>query len=81
MADENGVLQTFKNVQEWNEFGERLTAILKEVTEKTGEAALYVTEEGEFFIHPDVSRKLDEPGNEGPLELLRFMKRNGIGDE
>ena len=45
--------------------------ILGEVKSRTGEAPLYITEDGEAFVHPDVARKLDEPGNEGPLEFLQ----------
>jgi hypothetical protein len=67
--------------QEWDESGERLKAILQEIGDKIGEAPLCVTEGGEFYVHPDVSRILHEPGNEGPLEFLRYMQRNGFGKE
>lgn len=55
----------------------RLVLILKHVKVETGEVPLYVTEDGRFVIHPAVSRKLNEPGNEGPLEFLGFMRRTG----
>jgi hypothetical protein len=80
MSDADSVARTFNNIQEWNEFGERLSAILKEVKDRIGDAPLYITEDGEFFVHPDVSRKLNEAGNEGPLEFLRFMQRNAISE-
>jgi hypothetical protein len=50
--------------------------ILTAVKERTGEAPLYITEEGEAFVHPDVLQKLNEPGNEGPLEFLQYMKQH-----
>ncbi len=80
MSDADSVTQTFNNIREWNEFGDRLSAILKEVKDRTGEAPLYVDEDGEFFVHPDVSQKLNEAGNEGPLEFLKFMQRNGMSE-
>lgn len=70
--------EVVKNEREWNEWGQRLLEILGEVKTRTGEAPLYITEEGEAFVHPDVARKLDKPGNEGPLEFLQYMKRVGI---
>jgi hypothetical protein len=80
MSDADSVTQTFDNIREWNEFGERLNAILKEVKDRIGDAPLQITEDGEFFVHPDVSQKLNEAGNEGPLEFLRFMQRNAISE-
>lgn len=79
MADEDSVSRTFNEIREWNESGARLNAILQEIKDKIGDAPLYVDEDGGFFVHPDVSRILNEPGNEGPLEFLRFMQRNGFG--
>ena len=35
MSDADSVIQTFNNIREWNEFGERLNAILKEVKDKS----------------------------------------------
>jgi len=70
--------EVVENAREWNEWGQRLMEILGEVKSRTGEAPLYITEGGEAFVHPDVARKLDEPGNEGPLEFLQYMKRAGI---
>jgi len=80
MSDADSVAQTFNNIREWNEYGERLNAILKEVKDRIGDAPLQITEDGEFFVHPDVSQKLNEAGNEGPLEFLRFMQRNGVSE-
>lgn len=80
MADDNFVERTFNEIQEWNESGARLNAILERVKNKIGDAPLYVTEDGEFFVHPDVSRILNEPGNEGPLEFLKFMQRNRVAE-
>lgn len=69
--------EVVQNSREWNEWGQRLMEILGEVKSRTGEAPLHITEDGEAFVHPDVARKLDEPGNEGPLEFLQYMKRVG----
>jgi hypothetical protein len=52
-------------------------SITEEVKAAIGEAPLWIREDGEVFMHPDLSRKLHEPGNEGPLEFLRYMKRSG----
>jgi hypothetical protein len=79
MADDDFVERTFKEIQDWNDSGARLNAILGEIKEKIGDAPLYVDEDGKFFVHPDVTRILNQPGNEGPLEFLRYMQRNGIG--
>jgi hypothetical protein len=81
MADENFVEKAVNEIRDWNESGQRLNAILEEIKNKIGDAPLYVTEDGKFFVHPDVSRILNEPGNEGPLEFLRYMQRNGIGQD
>ncbi len=70
--------EVVKNSREWNGWGLRLMGILGEVKSRTGEAPLYITEDGEAFVHPDVARRLDEPGNEGPLEFLQYMKRVGV---
>jgi hypothetical protein len=87
MSNGKSVTQTFNDIREWNEFGERLNAILQEIRDRTGDAPIYVDEDGEFFVHPDVSHKLNEVGNEGPLEFLRSMQRtaslnkaNGISE-
>lgn len=78
MPDENYVSNVINNIREWDEWGQRLMGILREVKERTGKTPLYVTEDGEAFVHPDVMQKLNEPGNEGPLEVLQYMKRMGI---
>jgi hypothetical protein len=79
MSDADSVSRTLSGIREWNEFGERLNTILQEIKDKIGDAPLYVDEDGKFFVHPEVSRILNEPGNEGPLEFLRLMQRNGLG--
>ena len=81
MADENSVSQVFENIREWQEWGKRLTEITREVGERIGEAPVCVREDGGVFVHPDLASKLHEPGNEGPLEFLRLIQRNGIGKD
>jgi hypothetical protein len=68
--------------QKWKESGDRLLAIIKEVGDKIGEPPLCIMEEdGEYYLHPLLSSILHEPGNEGPLEFLRYCHRNGLGTE
>ena len=78
MSDEDFVYRVFDRLQDWEEWGRRLRNIVGEVKEKVGEAPLCFNEKGEVFMHPDLARKLNELGNEGPLEYLRYMQRNGI---
>jgi|GEM_PF-4753232 len=77
MADEDSVEQIFGRMRDWEESGRRLMNIAEQVKEKIGEAPLQFSESGEVFIHPDLARKLNEPGNEGPREFLRHMQRTG----
>ena len=78
MPDEDSVLQVSKRLQNWEESGRRLMYLVEEVKQRIGEAPLQFNEEGDVFMHPDLARKLNEPGNEGALEFLRYMQRNGI---
>jgi hypothetical protein len=78
MPDEDGVSQVFENIREWQDWGRRLTEILKEVKEKTGEAPICVMEEGGVLVHPELASKLHEPDNAGPLEFFRYLQRNGM---
>jgi hypothetical protein len=71
------VPQHSDKVRERDKSAKRLLSILRHVKVETGEVPLYVTTEGWLIIHPAVSRKLSEPGNEGPLEFLGFMRRTG----
>ena len=50
--------------------GERLKAIIREIADRIGEAAFYYDEHGKVFLHPDLARELDKPGNEGLSEIL-----------
>lgn len=81
MSFEGGFLDLINQDRDWEESGRRLLEILRAVREKVGESPLRVTEEGEVFLHPDASRILQEPGNEGPLEFLRTMERTGIAKD
>lgn len=81
MTDEGSFSRLLKETGEWEECGRRLTELLEDMKEKTGDAALYVDEDGEVFMHPELVEKLNEPGNEGPLEFLRYMKRTGMTKE
>ena len=81
MENEDSVSQTFDRIREWNEWGRRLTDILQEAKERTGEPPLCITEEGKAFVPPDVLQKLNEPGNEGPLEFLKYMKQMSIPED
>lgn len=77
MPEGSTVLRYIDKVRDRDKSAKRLVSILKSVKVETGEVPLYVTTEGLFAIHPAVSRKLTEPGNEGPLEFLGFMRRTG----
>lgn len=81
MSDGESISEIFNSIAEWNRSGERLHAILKEVKEEINDAPFQVTEDGRFFLHPLLAKKLNEPGNEGPLEFLRYMQRNGIAKD
>jgi hypothetical protein len=78
MSDDDFVSRTFERMENWEEWGRRLREIADEVKEKVGEAPLIFNEEGAVFMHPALAAKLEEPGNEGPMEFLRYMKRMGI---
>jgi hypothetical protein len=78
MADEDSVSRVLNHLQDWEEWGRRLRSIAEEVKQKIGEAPLWFNEEGDVFMHPDLVRKLEEHGNEGPMEFLLYMKRSGI---
>lgn len=78
MSDDDFVLQTFKRMQDWEAWNRRLMEIIQEVKEEIGEAPLMFNEEGEVFMHPALAARLEEPGNEGPMEVLRYMKRTGM---
>ena len=81
MTDVSSFSQLVKETREWEEWGRRLTKMLEEVKEKTGDAALYIDDDGEVFAHPDLTQELNKPGNEGPLEFLMYMRRTSIINE
>ena len=78
MADEDSVESIVGPVWDFQEWNRRLMQITEEVKQQIGEAPLMFNEEGEVFMHPALAAKLQEPGNEGPMEALRYMKRMGI---
>lgn len=81
MSLRDGFLDLVNQDGDWQESGQRLLQILREVKEKVGESPLRITEEGEVFLHPDANRILHQPGNEGPLEFLRCFERTGITEK
>jgi len=81
MSLEGGFLDLINQNRDWEESGRRLLRILQEVKERVGESSMRITEEGEVFLHPDASRILHEPGNEGPLEFLRCIERTGMAKD
>ena len=74
-SEDDVVSRTFGQVREFEESGRRLQEILAEVKEKIGEAPVWFREDGEAFMHPDLAQKLNEPGNEGAMDFLRYLKR------
>jgi hypothetical protein len=80
MSLKDGFLDLVNQDGDWQESGQRLLQILKEVKEKVGESPMRITEAGEVYLHPEVNRILHEPGNEGPLEFLRCIERTGISE-
>jgi hypothetical protein len=81
MPFESGFVDLVNQDADWQESGHRLLQILQEVKQNAGESPIRITESGEVFLHPDASRILHEPGNEGPLEFLRCIERTGIAQE
>ena len=81
MPLEGGFLDLVNEDSDWQESGRRLLRILQEVKERVGESPMRITEDGEVFLHPDASRILHQPGNEGPLEFLRCIERTGIAKD
>jgi len=76
-----GFVDLVNEDRDWQESGRRLLQILQEVKEKVRDSPMRITEDGEVFLHPDASRILHEPGNEGPLEFLRCIERTGIAKD
>jgi hypothetical protein len=74
----NGFEKLASQTKHWDECGRRLHTILSEVSSRIGGPALYFDENGKFFAHQDLTKKLDEPGNEELRDYLLFMQRSGI---
>jgi hypothetical protein len=54
------------------ECGQRLSALLKDVHDRVGEAPVLVNaENGEVFVHPELGAELEKSGNEGLSDMLR----------
>jgi hypothetical protein len=49
---------------------QRLSALIKEVADHIGEAPVGFNENGEVFVHPELARELEKPGNEVLSEML-----------
>ena len=49
---------------------QRLSALIKKVADGIGEASVVFNENGEVFVHPDLVRELEKPGNEVLSEML-----------
>ena len=48
----------------------RLSALINEVADHVGEAPVGFNENGEVFVHPELARELEKPGNEVLSEML-----------
>ena len=49
---------------------QRLSALIKEVADRVGEAPVGFNEDGEVFVHPELARELDRPGNQVLSKML-----------
>lgn len=76
-----GFLDLVNEDGDWQESGRRLLELLREVRETVGESPMRIADDGEVFLHPEASRILHQPGNEGPLEFLRCIERTGIAKQ
>lgn len=56
----------------------KLMAVFEEFKARTGKTPMFCNENGRVFVHRDIRKKLDEPGNEAALEFLRYMQRMGV---
>jgi hypothetical protein len=71
----NDVAEAVSNLLEGNRLqaeadAQRLSALIREVADSIGEAPVGINENGEVFVHPDLARELDKPGNEVLSEML-----------
>jgi hypothetical protein len=60
------------DVKDIEKDGERLWALMKKFTDRVGRPAVSL-HDGKVFVHPDLARELDCPGNEEPREMLLDM--------
>jgi len=47
-----------------------LLALMNDVHTRIGEAPVYIAENGKVFVHPQLARELEKPGNEGLSDRL-----------
>lgn len=78
MENDDFVSETLHGLADWQEWGQRLTSLMSEVRDKIGEAPIVFRADGEVFMHPELAQTLQEPGNEGPLEYLQYLKRIAV---
>lgn len=78
MADDDFVHEIFGRLQEFEQSGKRLQEILNEVGTEVGEAPLHIDSDGKVFVHPILTKKLQEPENAGALDYLKYMQQSGI---
>jgi hypothetical protein len=50
--------------------GQRLSALIKKIADRVGEAPVGYNENGEVFVHPELARELEKPGNEALGDML-----------
>lgn len=58
------------NRRQIEENAQRLSALIKRVADRVGEAPVGIDENGKVFVHPELARELEEPGNEVLSEML-----------
>jgi predicted Zn-dependent protease len=64
--------------QRYEADGQRLSALLKKIHDQVGGAVVGYNDNGEVFVHPDLVREFETPGNEGLKEMLhRVALSNG----
>lgn len=74
-SDLSAVEKAVREIAEANERqvageADRLMAIINDVAGRTGKAPVGYNDQGEIFVHPDLKRELQKPGNEELIEML-----------
>jgi hypothetical protein len=70
-----------RDLEQWEEHGKRLNKIAAEIKERIGDAPIYITESGEFHVHPDLIEEINKPQNKGLPEYLQYLQRMSIAEK